>query len=139
MRNRIEFNSEQDILEGILVYRVQRQLTESNKLILDESKNIQLLVAWSGEYTKELHVYVLLVEHGKEFNWDKDKLRQLHQKYWQLLKERIHPIRSNWMLDDAAVLATIIKTMNGGYRWDIFISERIEDKIMKPLWIDFER
>jgi hypothetical protein len=139
MRNHIEFDSRQDILEGIMAYRIQRQCTGSDKFIQGESKNIQLLVTWSSEYTKELHVRALLVEYDKEFNWNEDMLRQLHQKYWQLLKERIHPIRRNWMLDDATVLATTIKAMNGCYRWDIFISERVGDDVYGPLWINAER
>jgi hypothetical protein len=42
-------------------------------------------------------------------------------------------------LDDAAVLATTIEVMNGGHRWDIFISKGNNDNDMKPLWIDVER
>jgi hypothetical protein len=79
----------------------------------------------------------VLVEHEKEI--DEDKMRRLHQKYWHLLKKFASSIRSNWLLDDATILGTTVKTMNGGYRWDIFISERIDDYVRKPRWIDVER
>jgi hypothetical protein len=135
MKSHIEFDSGHDILEGALVYRIQRrQHTKSDKLIQEESKRIQLLVAWRVEHTEGLDVRALLVEHDKGL--DEDKLRRLHQKYWRLLKARINPIRSSWMLDDATVLTTTIDAMNGGHRWDIFIFEEEEDSIERPLWIN---
>jgi hypothetical protein len=139
MRNYIEFDSGQDILEGALVYKIQRKHIESGKLIQDESKSIQLLVAWHADHTRGLDVRALLVEHDKKFNWDEDKLRKLHQKYWHSLKSWVNPIGSNWLLNDATVLATPVKAMNGGYRWDIFISKGTKNNIKKPLWFDVER
>jgi hypothetical protein len=45
MRNRLEFNSKHDILEGALVYKVQRkQHIESDEFIQDGLKDIELLV-----------------------------------------------------------------------------------------------
>jgi hypothetical protein len=38
-------------------------------------------------------------------------------------------------LNDATV-RTKIKTMNGGYRWDIFIYEEVGYNDKRPLWID---
>jgi hypothetical protein len=138
MRNRIKPDSGQNVLEGALVYKIQkRQNTESDELIQDESKHIQLLVVWHVDHIKGLRVRALLIEHDKKL--DEDKLRWLYQKYWHSLNAWIDPIESNWMLDDATMLATTIKTMNGGYRWDIFISEGMEDNFEKPLWIDAER
>jgi hypothetical protein len=118
MQNRIEFDAGWNILEGALVYMVQRKHVESAQ---DESKHIWLLVAWNGEYTKGLHVCALLVEHNKRL--DEDRLRKLYQKRWPLLKEQVSNTKSNWTLNDAAMLTTTINARNGGYRWDIFISE----------------
>jgi hypothetical protein len=138
MSNYIEFDSGHDILEGVLVYKIQRrQYAESDKSFQDESKYTQLLVAWHFKHTKVLYVRALLVEHDKEL--DENKLRWLHQKYWNLFKAQIHPIGSNWLLDDATMLATTVNVMNGGYRWDIFISEGIRNNIKGPFWIDVER
>jgi hypothetical protein len=44
MSNLLEFDSGQDILEGALVYKIQRKQSASDKLVQDESKSIQLLV-----------------------------------------------------------------------------------------------
>jgi hypothetical protein len=82
-------------------------------------------------------VRALLVEHDGEL--DEDKLRKLYRKYWHSLNELVDPIRSNWLLNDATVLSTTVVVMNGGYRWDIFISEGIKENLETPLWIDAER
>jgi hypothetical protein len=134
MRNRLEFDPGQDILDGILTYRIQKQYTESDEPIQDESKHIQLLVAWHVEHTKESHVRVLLVEHDNEL--DENDLRKLHQKYWHSLKERVDPIKNNWISHDKTVLETTIRLMNENYRWDVFISEGKKKNIERSLWID---
>jgi hypothetical protein len=95
MQNRLEFDAGQDILEGALVYRIQRRHVESAQ---DESKQIWLLVAWNGE----------------------DRLRKLYQKHWPSLKGQS---KSKWGLDSTTELATTIRVTKGGCRWDIFISE----------------
>jgi hypothetical protein len=140
MKSRIEFDSVQDILDGALVYKIQRKHAESDEFIQDESKNIQLLIAWRGDHTKGLDVRVLLVEQSKKFNWDEDKLKRLYQKYWHPLDAWVDFIGNNWLLDDATVLGAEVDAMNGGYRWDIHISERKEASVIeRPLWIDAER
>jgi hypothetical protein len=146
MRNCIEFDSGQDILEGVLMYRIQRQHIESDKFIQDESKSVQLLVAWHVEHTKELHVCTLLVEHDNEL--DESNLRELHQKYWHLLETWIKSIENEWTLNDTTMLKTTVEAMNEYYRWDVFTSEehitnnsfwRWKGKNKKPLWIDRAR
>jgi hypothetical protein len=138
MRNHLELDAGQDVLEGVLVYRVQkRQHTEFDKFAQDESKIVQLLVTWRIEHKEGLHIRALLVEHDGEL--DEDKLKRLYRKYWCLLKALINPIGSNWLSDDATVLATTVNIMNGGYRWDVFISEGKEDNVERLLWIDAER
>jgi hypothetical protein len=137
MRNYIEFDSEQDILEGALMYRTQRQHAESDESARDESRRIQLLVAWHVEHTKELHIRALLVEHDREL--DEDKLKKLHQKCWHLFNAWVDPIENEWLLDNAKKLKTKIKAMNGGYRWDIFIHETEGYYERRSFWIDTTR
>jgi hypothetical protein len=115
------------------------QDTKFDKSAQDESKYIQLLVAWQVERTIGLHVRALLAEYNKKHNWDEDEQRRLHQKCCYSFNALVNPIRNNWPLDDTIVLATTIKAMNSGYRWDIFISEGIRDNVKRPLWIDTER
>jgi hypothetical protein len=118
MRSCIELDTRQDILEGALVYEVQRKHTESAQ---DESKSVWLLVAWKGEHIKELHMRGLLVEHNKRL--DEDRLKRLYEKRWPLLRERSDATGGSWSLDDTTKLTTTIRVMNRGYKWDIFISE----------------
>jgi hypothetical protein len=80
-QNRLEFDSGQEIQEGVLVYTIQRKHAGSDEFIQDESKNIQLLVAWQVDHTKGLDARALLIEHGNEFIWDEDKLKKLYQEY----------------------------------------------------------
>jgi hypothetical protein len=118
MQNRLEFDSEQNALKGALVYRIQRKNVASDQ---DESKHIWLLIAWSGKHTKGLHVCALVVEHNKRL--DEDRLKRLYQKRWPLLREQTNITKGNWTLNDTTMLTTTISARNGGYRWDIFISE----------------
>jgi hypothetical protein len=137
MKNYLEFDSGQDILEGALVYRIQRKHAESDRSAQNEAKRIQVLVIWHFEHTKELNVRALLVEHDGEL--DEHKLRRTYQKSWHLLKEWVNPIKNDWLLDDVAVLTTTVKTMSRGYKWDIFISEGVKNNVKRPLRIDTAR
>jgi hypothetical protein len=119
MQNCLELDAGQDLLEGALIYRIQRKNAKSARSIQDESKCIWLLVTWHGKHTEGLYVRVLLVEHDNEL--DENRLRRLYQKRWPLLKAQT---KSNWTLNDMTILKTTIRVMNGGYRWDIFISEK---------------
>jgi hypothetical protein len=137
MRNYLEFYSGRNILEGALIYKIQREHDESDKFTQDESKCIQLLVAWHIENTKELHVCALLVEHDRKL--DEDKLMGLYQKHWHSLKSQIDLVERNWLLHDAEVLTMTVKTMNEDHRWDIFITKGVKDNVKRPLWINAKR
>jgi hypothetical protein len=131
MRNYLEFDSGQDMLEGDLVYKIQRKHTESDKSVQGESKHIWLLVAWHVKHKIHLNARIVLVEHDKELDWDEDQLRRLYQKCWQSLDAWVNPVLSNWLLDNATMLETTIREMAGGYGWDIFISEESIDDYIK--------
>jgi hypothetical protein len=137
MRSCLEFDSGQDILEGALVYRIQRKHTKLVKPTHNESRYIQLLVVWSVEYTTGLHVHALIVKHDKKL--DEVKLKKLHQMNANILDAQIDFIGSSWLLDGITVLKTTVKVMNGGYKWDVFISEGVKDNIERPLRIDTAR
>jgi hypothetical protein len=134
MRNYLEHDSREDILEGALIYRIQKRNTIFAKFF-QESKHIQFLVVWRIEHTKELYIRALLIEHESEL--DEDKLRRLHQKHWYTLKTNVRPIKSDWVLNDGTMLTTTIIT-NEDHSCSIFITEG-KDNSMKPLWIDVDR
>jgi hypothetical protein len=79
----------------------------------------------------------LIVKHDKKL--DEIGLRKLYQVNANTLDAQVDFIGSNWLLDDATVLKTTVSVMNGGYKWDVFISEGIKDNVERPLWIDEER
>jgi hypothetical protein len=138
MRNRVEFGSGQNILEEALIYRLQKiQYAESDKFVHNESKKVQLLVAWRVEHTRELHARALLVEYVRKLN--EDRLRRLYQKCRDSLKVQINPIRNNWILDDTTVLTTRIRAMDGGYGWDILISKGAKNNVERPLRINVKK
>jgi hypothetical protein len=116
MQSRLEFDAGPNILEGALVYKIQRKYAESAQ---DESKSAWLLIAWNGEYTKGLNVHALVIEHNKQL--DKDRLRELYEKHWPLLIAQANATKSNWVLDSMTMLE-ITKVTNGS-NWDISISE----------------
>jgi glutamate synthase domain-containing protein 3 len=118
MRNHIEVDAKQNILEGALAYRIKRKHVESTQ---DESKRIWFLVAWKGVHTKGLYVRALVIERNKKLN--EDRLMDLYQKHWPSLKAQDDATKSNWTLNNMTMLTTKIKVTNRGYRWNIFIFE----------------
>jgi hypothetical protein len=126
MQNCLEFDSGQDVLEGALAYRLQRKHAKSAQY---ELNHIWFVVAFHSEHTKRLHVHALLVKHNERL--DEYKLRKLYRKRWTLLKAQANITRGHWLLDDTTMLETTIKVMNEGYRWDIFISGRINYHIKR--------
>jgi hypothetical protein len=135
MRNRVEFDSGQNTLEGALIYKIQkRHNSKFDKYSQDESEDTQLLVAWRVRRGAEPIICVLLVEHDSEL--DEDKLRRLYQKCWNSLEKQVDFIGSNWLLDDTTSLETTVKVINGGCTLSIFISEEMGDDIERPFWIN---
>jgi hypothetical protein len=121
MQNHIELDAKQDILEGALVYRVQRKHTVPAQ---DESKGVWLLITWNSDYTKEPDVCALVIEHNKQL--DEDRLRKMYQKSWSLFKTRASITKNNWVLSGMAILITTVSVTNGGYGWRVSISEEEE-------------
>jgi hypothetical protein len=136
---------------GILMYELQRKedvesdcQSITNNTFIESIGNtpkiMRLLVAWEIKSSRGLSVHIMLVEHDRELALNEDRLRQLYQKYWHPLNAWFNSIGNKWLLDDTTVLTTIIKVKSGSYGWDVFISEeRIDDYVMKPLWIDAKR
>jgi hypothetical protein len=137
MKNCLRFYSKQSILEGALIYNIQRKHAKYDKISWDKSKQVQLLVVWRGEQAEGLYVHAVLVEHSERL--DRDKLMRLHKAYQLLLKARVDLLESNWLFYGATVLATTIKAMNRGCGWDILISKGIKNNIERPLWINAKR
>jgi hypothetical protein len=109
---------------GALICKLQRKkLYESTEIDQGTSSTAQLLVVWNFSRSRKLYANVLLIEHDKGFDWDKDSLRQLHCK--NIDQFRLCPVTATetWSLDDNTTLMTILEIMNEDRTLDIAISE----------------
>jgi hypothetical protein len=109
---------------GALIYSLQRKQPHGSTEI---SKNVssvtQLLVVWRISEFKGLRIDVLLVEHDKGFEWDKDDLEKLRLEniVWSWLFTG--PATKTWLLDGSVTLMITSQIMNEGCILDITISE----------------
>jgi hypothetical protein len=101
----------------------------------DTSTNIQLLVIWRSVNRYEFRVNAILIKHESTITWDKEKLMKLCSMYRTLNKyDRI--IEDTWLLDDEAVLMTILKWGAEKHTIEITISEATKkDDSIEPLWV----
>jgi hypothetical protein len=150
MRVYFEINATQDNFEGALLFKLQRYVgfndqhnidtltTETNK---NDTKCVQLLVAWKVKDSKPF-LYVVLIEHAKEFIWDKNKLKSLYDKNHSRLKEYDDVIPDTWFIDDNIALKTSFKarSLKKVFELNISISEEErDDYAIRPLCVDLTR
>jgi hypothetical protein len=125
---------DQSIFGGVLLYHLPRED--------DTFTNTQLLVIWGYRHTK-YHSHVLyshawLIEHENTLVWDKDKLKMLHDKYYDQWYTDYD--MGPWLLKDNTKLNIEYKSSRGGFEMNIIISE--EKRYLsyrKPLWVDPNR
>jgi hypothetical protein len=142
-----EINATQYDFEGSLLFKLQRysgnqynidiSSTEANE---NETTHIHILAAWKVKGAKPF-VYVVLVEHTKEFTWNEDKLRKLCDKTSGWHKEYSATL-TKWRIDDSMVLKTAFNArgLKSNFELSIFISEGERDNYaMRPLHVDLER
>jgi leucyl aminopeptidase (aminopeptidase T) len=148
-RASFEIDATQDEFEGALLYKLQRYSNskynmdtlniEANK---NETKCVQMLVAWKVT-DSESFVYVVLVEHVKEFTWNEDELKKLYYENQHLLKESNGAISDTWFVENNVILKTTFKVrgLKGNFELSVSISEEEEryNYAMRPLCVDLER
>jgi hypothetical protein len=125
---------------GALMYRLQRKQThehtESNE---DTSSAIHLLAVWEISGSKKLCTDVLLVEHDKGFDWEKDSLEELYCKNSNRFRLYSGSVTETWSLGDNTALMITFEIMNRGRILDIAISEVERNNNTKaPAHIDLE-
>jgi hypothetical protein len=130
-----------DISHGVLIYRLQRkQPHESTEINEDASNVVHLLVVWEISESKKLYTDVLLVEHDKGFDWDKDNLREFYSKNINRFRLCPDSATETWSLDDKVALMSTFKIMNNDYKLDITISEVGRDNDTRiPVHIDLKK
>jgi hypothetical protein len=147
MNASFEIYTIQDEFEGALLYKLRRYSdiqhtidTSTKEDKENEEKCIQMFIAWKMKDSKPF-VYVVLVEHSKEFIWDKDALRKLYNKNHNRLKEYNSIMPDIWLMDNDMVLKISFKVRGskGNFELGISISEEERNDYMRPLCVDFER
>jgi hypothetical protein len=147
MNDSFKINPTQDEFEGALLYKLQRYFESDDRYNVDvsttetdenEAKCVQLLVAWKMKDSKPF-IYVVLVEHAKEFTWDENELRKLYDKNHSRLKECDATISDTWFIDDNVALKTSFKVrgLKGDFELSMSISEENrDDDAMRPICVD---
>jgi hypothetical protein len=146
---RFENDAAQDEFEGALIYKLQGYVESDDQNNMDTlttevdengEKCVQMLVAWKVKDAKPL-LYVVLIEHAKEFIWDEDNLRKLYDKNLGLLKKCNNIIPDTWIIDDNMILKTSseVKGLKGKFDLSISIFEEEDFYGTRPLYVDFER
>jgi hypothetical protein len=109
---------------GVLIYRLKRrQLHEYIEINEYTSNAVHLLVVWSVSESNELYVDVLLVEHDKRFDWNKDDLKDFYRENFDQFRLSPDSATETWSLDDHTALMITSEIMNENRVLDITISE----------------
>jgi hypothetical protein len=148
MKIRFEINITQDEFEGALLYKLQRKLhnqysmnTLTTRADNNEAKYVYMLAAWKMKDFEPL-VYVVLVEHTREFIWNEDKLKTLYYANHDRLKEYNNIVLDTWFVDDNVVLKMTFNAIDLKRAFELSISiseEERNDYAMRPLYVDPER
>jgi hypothetical protein len=124
---------------GALIYKPQRkQSHEPIEIGEDASSEAHLLVIWKLSKSKMLYSDVLLVEHDKRLDWNKDGLKELyHKNRFRLCS---YSATERWSLDDNVAFMTTFEIMNRSRILNITISEVERDSDTRmPAYIDLKR
>jgi hypothetical protein len=145
----LKFDFDQDTLEGILMYEIQRKRNRRSdhqssintayaKVIEEASKMTRLLVAWKIDRSGGSKVRIILVECDDKLVLNEDKLAQLYKRVNDI-PSGYHAI--TWLMCDNTVLETTYEIeQKTGIELEITISEGDKDENTKSaLWIDPER
>jgi hypothetical protein len=108
----------------------------------DTSTHTQLLFIWGYRcnifYPLLVYSQVWLIEHEDTLVWDKDKLRMLYDKYYELWYT--DDDSGPYLLNDNTKMNVEEGFFYGGYEMHAFVSE--EKRYLsyrKPLWVDPNR
>jgi hypothetical protein len=109
---------------GALIYKLQKKQThQSAEIGEDTSSAAHLLVVWEISASKELYADVLLVEHDKQFDWDKNNLEELRRKNINRFRLCHDATKEIWSLDDNTALMITFKIINEGLMLYIIVTE----------------
>jgi hypothetical protein len=119
---------------GVMIYKLQRKNTdEFNEVTIsneEEETCIQLVMIWKVNISKEFCVALFLIEHDKDYDWD--KLLKLARHY-QLTNIQRGPIEYTWLMHDNTVLMTSLNITREEehYKLEMTLSE---ESINRDTW-----
>jgi hypothetical protein len=125
---------------GALICRLQRkQSHDSTEIGEDTSNTTQLLVVWRIFESNRLYVDILLAEHDKGFDWNRDNLSEFYRK--NINQFRLYPnsVIEMWSLDANTELMTSFELVNGSCILNVTISEVVNNCARMPVYIDLGR
>jgi hypothetical protein len=138
----------QDDFVSALLFKLQRSTdgqcnmdastTETDKNV---TRYVQMLVAWKVTDSKSF-VYIVLIEHIKEFTCNEEALKKLYYENHDQFKEYDDTISDTWLVDSNVVLKTTFsaRSLKKNFELSISISEEERnDYSMRPFCIDLER
>jgi hypothetical protein len=149
VRTSFEISTIQDVFEGALLYKLLKNVESDNQLNMvtsitetnkDNKKCAQMFVAWKVK-DSEPFVHVTLIEHTKEFTWNRDKLKKLYDRNRGWLKAYYNSTSDTWFIDVDMVLKMIVRVryLKGNIGLNISISKCKDDYAIRPLYVDPER
>jgi hypothetical protein len=140
MRSAFIVKSDDVPIGGILMCELKRKQThESTESGKDTSSAVHFSAIW-GTFRSKLDADLLLVEHDKAFEWDKDSLVNLFNKNSRRFRWFRSSATETWSLDDNTTLMTTLEIINEDRTLNITISEVERDNNARtPAHVDLER
>jgi hypothetical protein len=105
----------------------------------DTATNVQLLIAWSSEYST-LQCAIQLIEHPGVFMWSDAKLCSFYHQHPKIFSHH-NSGTTTWLLNDDTIIETSFKKIQGSdYKLHITISEGTrKSEMRKPLKVQLQR
>jgi hypothetical protein len=140
MRSAFIIESDNVFICGALICELQRKQThESTVFGKDTSSSVYLLVIW-GTFRSKLEADVMLIEHDKAFNWDRNSLVNLYNKNNRRFRWYLSSATETWSLDDNTTLMTTLKIINEDLTLNVTVSEvKRGNNARIPAHVDLER
>jgi hypothetical protein len=142
MQANFDIHPDQEDSIGILMYKLQRKVTDQNdeKAMSSEAACIHLVVIWKVDNYKEFWSTSHIIEHDKDCVWNRDRLMKL-AKRCRLFKVRHCPIEDTWLMSDNIVLMTRenVTREEESYKLEMTLSKTsIKDDTRRPWYIDMD-
>jgi hypothetical protein len=138
-------NTTQYMPTGVLMYKLQRKATDQSNEDVTSSENeatcIQLIIIWKINSFKEFFTASYLLEHKKDYFWDRNELLRLNEHY-KLTNIQHGIIENTWLMHDNTVLMTSLNVTHEEeyYKLKMTISEEsVKDDTQRPRYIDVDR